>query len=220
MEHVLLVRASFEAETVRNFRREVPADVTVVRPNQNRAAVSDVTLSSYDGVIVSGSAASVNDDVPWIDDVGRLVRTAVDLEVPVLGVCWGHQLVAASLGGVVEQRPERELGYVTVRRVEDHPLFHGIDTSFTAFQSHTDYVTRLPVGATLLAESDAAVQSFAYETAMGVQFHPEVDYRTATSLVNRYRDERTTPTEPDMSLRSWALAEEASDVLRNFVYEF
>ena len=136
-----------------------------------------------DGVVISGSQTAVYEDREWIDRTAEWAADAVALGVPVLGVCWGHQLLARALGGTVEPMDEYELGYATIDRVAADPLFDGIDDSFLAFESHSDAVLELPDEATLLAENDRSIQAFRVENALGVQFHPEYDLETARWVV-------------------------------------
>jgi GMP synthase (glutamine-hydrolysing) len=83
-----------------------------------------------------------------------------------------------------------ELGYATVEVLEDgsdDPLFGGIGSSFTAFETHSDEVTRLPAEATILAESERSLQAFRVSNAWGVQFHPEYDLQTARWVTENKR---------------------------------
>jgi GMP synthase (glutamine-hydrolysing) len=218
MEDILLLNASTEDSAVRNFRRELPACVHVVSPETDNFSSEMISLDSYEGFVISGSSHSVLDDMRWIDKMESLVQRCVRKNVPILGVCWGHQLIASALGGTVERGERRELGYVDVSVESGSEILEGIRDGFEAFASHTDYVTELPDDADMIAGNSNAIQGFRYGSAYGVQFHPEVDYRTAKELVETYREEETVPENPNLSLESWALSVESTDVLRNFVY--
>lgn len=216
MKNIALLDGSHSQTPLRNFRREVPADIE--RIDLQEAEVD--SLDGYDGAIIAGSSSSVIDDKEWIEQAGQLVEEAVNQRsLPVLGVCWGSQLLAHVNGGTVERGSVRELGYKNVNQTDvKHPIFKGIEDDFTAFQSHGDYITEIPSEAELLAENDQANQAFSYKSSVGVQFHPEVDYTTAEYLVNKYKNENTTEN-PSCSMKDWAKSEQTSDVLRNFVYE-
>lgn len=218
MEDILLLNASTEDAPIRNFQRELPARVYVVSPDADNFSSEKISLDSYAGFVISGSSHSVLDDMEWIDEMESLVQRCVKKNVPILGVCWGHQLIASALGGTVERGDHRELGYVDVSVESESEILEGIRDGFEAFASHTDYVTELPDDADMIAGNSNAIQGFRYGSAYGVQFHPEVDYRTAKELVETYREEETVPENPNLSLESWALSEESTDVLRNFVY--
>ena len=187
---VALLDASVgETPAERNFRRELDADVRAYKVSEREFPPRVDTEFGFDAVIVSGSQTSVYDDEPWIERTEAWVREAVDAGVPLLGVCWGHQLLAQAIGGEVDPMGGRgELGYETVRRTdEDDPLFDGIGPSFVAFETHTDEVTALPSAATPLAETDRALQGFRVENAWGVQFHPEYDRDTARWVTEHKR---------------------------------
>lgn len=103
-------------------------------------------------------------------------------EKKILGICFGHQILAESLGGTVLYAPaQKEVGAVKVHVTADgaaDPLFDGVSHTFTAITGHQDAVTVLPLNATLLATSArCSMQAFRYGRAIyGVQFHPEADY--------------------------------------------
>jgi GMP synthase (glutamine-hydrolysing) len=131
------------------------------------------------GVVVTGSAAMVTDGLPWSEQTARWLRLAIDQAVPVLGICYGHQLLAHALGGAVDYHPEgREIGtkVVTLTPAARHDLLlAGMPESFQVNVSHKQTVTRLPPQAVVLAansfESFHAVRF--RERVWGLQFHPE-----------------------------------------------
>lgn len=171
-------------ETLGNFNRAIDADL-------EEFAVTDGELpdnpTSFEGIIVTGSAASVYDDESWIDRTKTFVSDACDRGVPVLGVCFGHQLVADAIGGEVAAREGYEIGYHRIRHTGGE-LFSGIDEEFTAFTTHSDEVVALPPDAKVTARNEYGVQSFQRDEAYGVQFHPEYDAETAEK-VTRSKDE-------------------------------
>src|SRR5580700_2271134 len=100
-----------------------------------------------DAFVITGSASSVTERAPWMLRAGRLVRAIVEARVPLLGVCFGHQMIAQALGGRVERNPRgREIGTVRLTRVADDPIFVGLPRSFDVNATHVDSVTRLPPG--------------------------------------------------------------------------
>ncbi|MBS1262870.1 MAG: GMP synthase [glutamine-hydrolyzing] subunit A [Methanonatronarchaeales archaeon] len=143
--------------------------------------------TGYDAVLVMGSRYHVFDDLPWIDATQGFAIEALERSVPVLGVCFGHQLVADALGGEVGAMEDREMGYRTVEVTEaglDDDLFHGVPDEFLVFQSHLDAVFDVP-DVTVLAENDFGIQAFRHDEhpAYGVQFHPEYSLDMARALV-------------------------------------
>lgn len=213
----VLVAAHGNENTRRNFRRELDADLAEF------ALVEGELPESYDfdGVVVTGSRSSVYWEENWIDAAREWVRGAVGRNIPCLGVCWGHQLLADALGGHVEAMGEYEIGYRPVEHTGDSRLFEGIDTEFTVFTTHSDEVTKLPPGATLLAENDYSVHAFRKGTVFGVQFHPEYDTKTARSVTKRKEgqisEERIETVLDGVNEENYRAACEAKQVFDNFL---
>ncbi|WP_135665140.1 type 1 glutamine amidotransferase [Halorhabdus rudnickae] len=175
---------------LRNVRRETSLSVIHWKVSEEEMPpVPDSGEWTDDGVVISGSQTAVYDDEPWIERTEAWVRQAVAADVPVLGICWGHQLLAQALGGRVEPMDRYELGYATIDPVADDLLFDGIEDTFVAFESHSDAVIELPDNARLLAENERAIQAFRVQNARGVQFHPEYDIETARWVVQNKEDE-------------------------------
>jgi GMP synthase (glutamine-hydrolysing) len=191
VEAALLDASVGDTPADRNFRRELDADVRAYKVSEGEFPPRvDGDEFGFDAVVVSGSQTSVYDDEPWIGATEAWVREAVDAGVPLLGVCWGHQLVAQAVGGDVDPMGTYELGYETIELLpgaEDDPLFDGVSGSFVAFETHSDEVTRLPAEASVLAETDRSLQAFRVGNAWGVQFHPEYDLDTARWVTENKR---------------------------------
>ncbi|MFB6119766.1 MAG: type 1 glutamine amidotransferase [Halobacteriaceae archaeon] len=213
--HVALLDASHGSEhTPRNFRREVDADLSEF----------DVTAEElppdyrYDAAIVTGSRASVYWTEDWIAGLKSWVDGAVEREVPLLGVCYGHQLLADVLGGEVGAMDEYEIGYREVEH-DGGRLFEGIDETFTAFTTHSDEVTTTPPGAEVLAENDRSIHAFRKGPVFGVQFHPEYDPETAESVTRgkgELADERMESVLDGITEENYRAACEAKTVFENF----
>ncbi len=135
-------------------------------------------VSGYDGILITGTAAGVMDQEPWMAGLRRLLAEADGPGPPVLAVCFGAQLAAAAGGGLVERNPRGwEIGTVEIRLTEagrHDPLFAGLPSPFAVQSTHQDHMARLPADAALLASNEmATVQAFARGRIRGVQFHPE-----------------------------------------------
>jgi len=124
------------------------------------------------GVVLSGGPASV-----LAEGSPRVDRTVWELGVPVLGICYGLQLIAHELGGKVDKAAHREYGPATIEARGESPLFRGLPGKLDVWMSHGDRVESLPPGFEPVASSGnapfAAVQD-ARRRIFGVQFHPEV----------------------------------------------
>lgn len=147
-------------------------------------------LAADDAVIISGSSANVHHRAPWMATTEGWLADAVHRGTAVLGLCFGHQLLAQALGGEVAPNPRgREIGTVAVERIADDPIFEGIERSFSANACHVDTVSRLPEGAVVLARSAGDPHQglrFSPRT-VGVQFHPEFD----GDVIRRFIDARS-----------------------------
>jgi len=164
------------------------------------------------GVVVTGSSALVTDREAWSESSAAWLATAVEREMPVLGICYGHQLLAHACGGLVARNPRgREIGTVRVRleapRSAD-PLLRDLPGELGVQVSHVESVIELPSGARNLGASDGDPnQVFALgPSAWGVQFHPEFD----AHIVRGYIDGRRGLIEAE-GLDADALRAEATD---------
>lgn len=131
------------------------------------------------GVVVTGSPAMVTDRADWSERTAAWLAQLVEEEVPVLGICYGHQLLAHALGGTVGRHPQGiEIGTVTVECADaarGDALLGALPTHFAAQVVHEQSVLQLPPGATALAgNAHEPHQAFRVgRCAWGVQFHPE-----------------------------------------------
>lgn len=131
-----------------------------------------------DAWIITGSAYSVYDNFPWIDYLKTKLHQMSELKKPVLGICFGHQLIADTFGGKVELNSKGwELGSCEINLTDSgisNKLFSGLSSPLCVYQSHQDIVTSLPENSTLFADNSMGIQSFVYNDCFyGVQFHPE-----------------------------------------------
>lgn len=145
-------------------------------------------LSESDGWIITGSPASVNDHDPWLATAKEAIHEAVAAEHAILGVCFGHQLLAVAVGGTVEQNTlgwELGVGVIELTPAgQQSPLFEGMKASFQAYQSHREIVTSLPDSGQALAENGMGLQAFQLgKRAFGLQFHPEFTFDIAQMYV-------------------------------------
>lgn len=138
----------------------------------------------FDLIVSLGSEfAAYDESKPFVAREARLLRRAVEADVPVLGLCFGGQMLARVLGGQVFRGPVSEIGWLPVRTRDPELVPEG-----PWFQWHFDTFT-LPPGATLVADSDAGPQAFVAGRSLGVQFHPEVTPEIMQEWVRVYRHE-------------------------------
>lgn len=149
--------------------------------------------ASLAAAVVTGSSAMVSERAPWSEAAAAWLADAARAGTPVLGICYGHQLLAHGLGGEVGRNPNgREIGTVTVDvAAADDPLLGHLPPRLTVQETHRESVLRLPPGARRLAGNRADPhQAFRFgDRAWGVQFHPEFDAAVARAYVTRRREE-------------------------------
>ena len=140
----------------------LPADVSLER------------IKSYNpiGIIFTGGPNSV-----FAEDTPKISTEIYNLGVPVLGICYGMQLIAYQNGGTVVHATTREYGRQKIKYSDNSVLFNGVDKDNVCWMSHTDQVAKLPEGFTVTATTDTC-KIAAYENAArkiyAAQFHPEV----------------------------------------------
>ncbi|RJR35497.1 MAG: glutamine amidotransferase [Desulfobacteraceae bacterium] len=141
------------------------------------------------GAVLTGSHAMVTDSLPWSAAIAVWIGRAAEADVPLLGICYGHQLLAHALGGRVGFHPAgKEIGTVDVYLLSESmrdPLFHSLPSPFPAHTTHSQTVLSLPRGAVRLA-SNSFEPNHAFRfgpSAWGVQFHPEYDRKIMESYV-------------------------------------
>jgi GMP synthase (glutamine-hydrolysing) len=150
----------------------------VVDPRRGDALPDPAEVS---GAVVTGSHAMVSHREPWSETTAAWLAQLVARDTPVLGICYGHQLLAHALGGEAGDHPQgAEVGTVTVTlddAAATDQLLRGLPAQFPAHVVHWQSALRLPEGAVRLAGNDhEPVHAFrAGAHAWGVQFHPEFD---------------------------------------------
>ena len=175
------------------------------------------------GIVVTGSPAMVSDRLGWSERTAQWLQQAVKTDIPVLGVCYGHQLLAHALGGRAGPNPAgRQIGTVNTQLIDiakDDPLMSHLPETFFAQASHSEIVLELPPGSIRLATSpldDNFAIRFA-ENAWGIQFHPEFSAQVTSDYI-RYRadDLRKEGLNPEQLLGRTRNTIEANSVLHKF----
>ena len=176
-------------------------------------------LRGHDGLLVLGGQMGANDDdaYPWLTPTKALIRLGAEQEVPVLGICLGHQLAAAALGGEVVVNPTGPRRGVLATSwadgVGEDPLLGSCGD--TAVFWHHDVVTRLPEGTRVLARAQTGeLLAARYATTVwGVQCHPEARREIVTGWAAKDRALATSVAEVGDVDRALAGVTEAEDAL-------
>ena len=171
-EKVLVVDFGAQyAQLIARRVREARVYSEIVPPNITAA---EVLAHAPAGIILSGGPASVYEEGAW-----RLDREILELGIPVLGICYGAQLLVLELGGTVSATGSGGYGRAALTRHLDHPLLADFPEVSDVWMSHGDTITELPEAMVALARSDdAPVAAFGDDARRiyGVQFHPEVGH--------------------------------------------
>jgi len=188
------------------------------------AAAELPPLDGTAGVIVTGSHTMVTERQPWSERTAEWLCQAVEKGVPVLGICYGHQLLAHAHGGEVSDNPRgREFGAVQITleaAAREDALLRELPPTFPVLEGHTQSVLRLPPGAVRLAANPwDANQAFRIgANAWGVQFHPEFDADIMREYVAHYRALLSGQgQDPEALSRAAADTPLGSGILRRFV---
>lgn len=151
------------------------------------AKIEEIRAQEPVGIVLSGGPSSVYEkDAPVCD------AQVLQLDVPVLGICYGMQWLTRTLGGKVERADRREYGPAQLQIAKDSKLFSGLPTSLKVWESHGDHVVGLPSGFHITGKTENAVAAIENSSGRfyGVEFHPEVNH-----------------------------TERGTEILRNFVFE-
>jgi GMP synthase (glutamine-hydrolysing) len=206
------------------FRRGfglAPNEIVTVRVDAGKTLPA---AQGVDAAVITGSGAMVSDRLDWSERTAEWLHAAAQKRLPILGVCYGHQLLAHAFGGHVDYNPRgREIGTVEIESLpvaNEDALFGSSPSKFSAHATHLQTVLRPPRDAVILARSvldDCQAVRYAPHV-WGVQFHPEF----SVAHMRGYLHERSEPMDAE-GLDSRALSKSvrasphARDLLRKFV---
>lgn len=194
--------------------------VEVINPEAGHALPDPASVA---GAVVTGSWAMVTDREPWSERTGQWLRDAMAASVPLLGVCYGHQLMAHAFGGVVDFHPQgREIGQHAITLSGDarnDVLLGSLPDTFPANLTHEQTVLTPPPNAAVLGRSaHDPHQILRYGPhALSVQFHPEFFPDLMTACLTRRADKfREEGFDVDGMIQALDVTAHARDVLRGF----
>lgn len=152
-------------------------------------------LSTFAGLLIMGGPMSVGDEAayPWLRAEDRLLKEALALDFPTLGICLGSQLIAKAAGGAVRQGPRKEIGWYPVRlttAAQHDRLFCGFPESMEVFEWHGEYFDTPPEAVNLASSELYECQAFSIgRNVYGLLFHLEVTQSMVSEWVSTFTQE-------------------------------
>lgn len=214
-DHLVVDIGDFEDWIIRGLD-SASFSIEIIDPRLNEALPDPDSIA---GAIITGSHSMVSDREPWSEALAAWIVKATAINRPILGICYGHQLLAHALGGVVDYHPHGlEIGTVGIELSDDAEndlLFRELPKYFLAHTTHRQTVIKLPENAVLLA-NNAFEPHHAYRighNAWGVQFHPEFNVPAMRCYIERRCDN---PEKTAELLNQVIETSEASKLLRKF----
>ncbi|WEN15413.1 glutamine amidotransferase [Rhodanobacter sp. AS-Z3] len=231
MKPVLIIRTGRAPDAIRARHGDFPHWFRVgsgLQPEQ--LSVVDVASGEplpppkeVAGAIITGSAAMVTERADWSERTAGWIRSAMDISLPLFGVCYGHQLMAHALGGTVGYLPGgREIGTQAIELTaagRQDALARGLPPSFRAHTTHEQSVLEAPNDADVLACSARDPhQWLRYGShALSVQFHPEFNAEVMRAYIRRkHADMQREGSDPTQAFSGVAATPFARRVLRQF----
>lgn len=148
-------------------------------------------MAGFDGWIITGSPASVHDDMPWIAPLMELIRRIYAARTPMFGACFGHQAIALALGGAVGPNPDGWVfGSVEMEATARPPWMEA--RRFWQYGAHLEQVTKLPDGAEpILRHQGCPIGGFMMsDHVFTTQNHPEMSHDFIAALIEELADEK------------------------------
>src|SRR3989344_9486765 len=142
------------------------------------------SIANYTHIIITGSDANVYDDRPWINPLEKLIKKIIRQKIPLLGICFGHQIITKTIGGTIVCG-KKEVGICKITKTKNNFLFKNIK-NLKFYEYHQWYAQQKTKSSIILAKNKLCIQALKFNKyTYGVQFHPEVDI----PLANRFTDE-------------------------------
>ncbi|UXZ53339.1 glutamine amidotransferase [Halomonas sp. 7T] len=211
----------FEQLFMQRLRDALPAHLTLCVWD---ARLTTTPSDDIVGAVITGSHSMVSEQPPWSEALKPWLQQALADDLPLLGVCYGHQLMAAAFGGISDYHPAgRESGTRTVRLTQagqQDALFSQLPGQFSAHLTHAQSVMQLPPNTTVLAHnSHDAHQALRYGPRQwSVQFHPEFSPPVMRAYIERQRAAlRDQGDDPDQLLSEIGETPEATRLLQRFI---
>ena len=231
MKPILIIRTGRAPDSIRARHGDFPhwlrlaAELLLARLRVVDVAAGEVLPAPTEvaGAFITGSAAMVTERATWSEHTAGWIRNAMDVQLPMFGVCYGHQLMAHALGGRVDYLPDgREIGTLPIAwsaQAAGDRLATGLPPVFRAHTTHEQSVLEPPPGALVLAGSERDPHHLLRygPSAVSAQFHPEFNADVMRAYIQRKREAmRREGTDPQHVFRHVAATPVARRVLKLF----
>jgi GMP synthase (glutamine-hydrolysing) len=190
MKNILTIQ-NIQCETLGTLKELFQSDGYKIKNIDAQTDTIPVNSESYNAIVVLGGPMSVYEQINYLKEEEILIRDAIKKNVPVLGICLGSQLIAQAVGGKVYKGLRKEIGWydVNITDIGEKDLFNGIGSkTIGVFQWHGDTYD-LPRGAAVMATSKLYPQAFRIGSAVGIQFHLEVNLEMIEKWIKEYKNE-------------------------------
>lgn len=181
-------------------------------------------LQSGAGFIITGAHAMVSEELEWSLKLEKYIKQIAAKNIPLLGICYGHQLIAKALGGKSDfNKKGEEIGRVNIKRSVNSlndPLLKDFPQQFYAFETHYQSAVKLPPNALILASNSKDKHQAVRFTpsTWGVQFHPEFDANIMKEyIINQKETLEKSGVNVEKLLQSIKNCDRSNTVLKNFV---
>lgn len=142
----------------------------------------------YCGVILTGGPLCLSES-NYITDLSKNLVVFLEMKVPILGICFGYQVMAAAYGGDLKKMKNKKTGFQDIHYT-NHPLFHHQTTKhMSMYQNHHDYLVNVPYGFKCIAtDGEGRIQAIAHQTQplFGTQFHPEYSQKAGQQIIHNF----------------------------------
>lgn len=169
-------------------RNKIPFEVICI----DKDVTVPQNIDDISGLVFMGGSMNVTDPLQWIDDEKKLIKKAIDNNIPVMGICLGAQLMSAALGGKITHDPEMEIGWHKVEvdiMNKSNDWLKGLPKKFIPFHWHADTFS-IPKDATVLLHSECRKnQAFEIKNSIALQFHLEMTIEMVEEWVSLFKSD-------------------------------